>query len=133
MAEWLINCQLDYLRISFGESHTHSYTSSITLPTCTEQGYTTYTCECGDSYVADYVDANGHDFSADRKCQACGALLGDVTGEGKVTALDLALLNVYVNGQIALDSKELSVCDINRDGAVAKDDAVLLKNYLLEK
>ena len=39
----------------------HKYTSVVTAPTCTEQGYTTYTCgKCGDSYVADYKDATGH-------------------------------------------------------------------------
>ena len=37
------------------DDHTHSYTSAVTAPTCVEQGYTTYTCECGDKYVADYV------------------------------------------------------------------------------
>ena len=42
--------------------HGHSYTTSVTAPTCTEQGYTTYTCSCGDSYVDDYVDALDHDF-----------------------------------------------------------------------
>ena len=41
-------------------AHEHSYTAVVTEPTCTEQGYTTYTCECGDSYVADYTDALGH-------------------------------------------------------------------------
>ncbi len=40
--------------------HIHKYDSTVTPPTCTEQGYTTYTCECGDSYVDDYVDALGH-------------------------------------------------------------------------
>ena len=43
-----------------GTSHEHSYTAVVTEPTCTEQGYTTYTCECGDSYIADYTDALGH-------------------------------------------------------------------------
>lgn len=43
-------------------THEHSYTTSVTAPTCTEQGYTTYTCSCGDSYVDDYVDALDHDF-----------------------------------------------------------------------
>ena len=43
--------------------HDHSYTLSVTAPTCTEQGYTKYTCECGDSYIADYVPALGHDYS----------------------------------------------------------------------
>ena len=38
----------------------HEYNQTVTTPTCTEQGYTTYTCECGDTYVADYVDAIGH-------------------------------------------------------------------------
>ncbi len=40
--------------------HIHRYSSTVTAPTCTEQGYTTYTCECGDAYDADYVDATGH-------------------------------------------------------------------------
>ena len=40
--------------------HTHSYTAEAVAPTCTEQGYTTYTCSCGDSYEDDYVDAFGH-------------------------------------------------------------------------
>ena len=40
----------------------HSYTPTITPPTCTEQGYTTYTCECGDSNVGDYVEAMGHTY-----------------------------------------------------------------------
>ena len=40
--------------------HTHSYTKVVTEPTCTERGYTTYTCSCGYSYVDDYVNAKGH-------------------------------------------------------------------------
>ena len=43
-------------------AHIHTYSSVTTPPTCAEQGYTTYTCECGDSYVADYVDAPGHTY-----------------------------------------------------------------------
>ena len=40
----------------------HSYTSVVTDPTCTEQGYTTHTCSrCDDSYVDSYVEALGHD------------------------------------------------------------------------
>ena len=41
--------------------HTHRYIAVVTDPTCTEQGYTTYTCEtCGDILVDDYVDPLGH-------------------------------------------------------------------------
>ena len=40
--------------------HKHSYKDIVTAPTCTEKGYTTHTCACGDSYVDTYVDALGH-------------------------------------------------------------------------
>lgn len=42
--------------------HEHSYTTEVIPPTCTERGYTTHTCKCGDSYKSDYVDALGHTF-----------------------------------------------------------------------
>jgi hypothetical protein len=41
----------------------HSYTEVVTAPTCTERGFTTYTCHCGDSYVDNYNDALGHSFT----------------------------------------------------------------------
>ena len=47
------------------EATIHILTAVVTLPTCTEQGYTTYTCLCGDTYIADYVDALGHDIVVD--------------------------------------------------------------------
>ena len=42
------------------EAHEHSYTAVVTPPTCTEKGYTTHTCSCGDSYVDTYTNALGH-------------------------------------------------------------------------
>ena len=45
-------------------SHTHSYKDVVTAPTCTEKGYTTHTCSCGDSYVDTYVDALGHSWDS---------------------------------------------------------------------
>ena len=42
------------------EAHVHSYTAVVTPPTCTEKGYTTHTCSCGDSYVDTYTNALGH-------------------------------------------------------------------------
>jgi rubredoxin len=42
--------------------HVHDYTRGVSTPaTCTEQGYTTTYCECGD-YEIDYYPALGHDF-----------------------------------------------------------------------
>ena len=43
--------------------HKHSYKAVVTRPTCTEQGYTTYKCECGNEYISEYVPATGHRFN----------------------------------------------------------------------
>ena len=43
--------------------HPHKYVEKVTDPTCTEQGYTTYTCDCGKEYVDNYVPATGHRYS----------------------------------------------------------------------
>lgn len=52
--------------------HTHSYTSNVTAPTCTEKGYTTYTCDCGDTYQGDETAATGHTYNQG-KCTRCNA------------------------------------------------------------
>ena len=46
--------------VSVKNPHTHNYNKVVTAPTCTEKGYTTYTCACGDSYKDDYKEALGH-------------------------------------------------------------------------
>ncbi len=51
--------------------HEHNYESVVTPPTCTQDGYTTYTCACGDSYVGNTVTAPGHTY-VDGECE-CGA------------------------------------------------------------
>ena len=45
-----------------GCSHEHNYTEEVTAPTCTEKGFTTYTCECGESYTDNEVAATGHTY-----------------------------------------------------------------------
>ncbi len=41
----------------------HTFTTTIIDPTCTEKGYTKYTCSrCGYSYESDETDALGHDW-----------------------------------------------------------------------
>ncbi len=74
-----------------GEALGHNYKSEVTAPTCTEKGYTTYTCtRCDDSYVDNYVDAKGHDMqetAAEVKatCTSTGttAVLACANGCGK--------------------------------------------------
>ncbi|MBQ2920461.1 MAG: S-layer homology domain-containing protein, partial [Oscillospiraceae bacterium] len=71
--------------------HEHSYNAAVTAPTCTEGGFTTYTCTiCGDSYIADETAALGHTeeiipavestctetgLTEGRKCAVCGEIL----------------------------------------------------------
>ena len=40
-----------------------NFTAHVTQPTCTERGYTTYTCDrCGDQFTKDYTNALGHQY-----------------------------------------------------------------------
>ncbi len=87
----------------------HSHEANVIAPTCTEKGYTSHTCHCGDTYKDTYVDALGHDHSvlvansakaptctedgkdADMKCARCddvktGATL-DATGHSHATTV----------------------------------------------
>ncbi len=59
------DCNIKDTRIDEGSmlSHTHNYSMHVTPPTCTEQGYTTYTCTCGDSYKGDYENELGHSYT----------------------------------------------------------------------
>ena len=51
----------------------HNYTTVVTNPTCTKEGFTTYTCTlCNHSYVANKVSAKGHSYS-NGTCTNCGA------------------------------------------------------------
>lgn len=43
--------------------HVHAYTAKVKSPTCTEGGYTTYTCSCGNSYRSDETPATGHQYT----------------------------------------------------------------------
>lgn len=58
--------------------HRHDYSAKTTAPTCTEDGYTVYTCECGDSYTADHVGKLDHSFSSGH-CTVCGEKDPDYT------------------------------------------------------
>ncbi len=55
--------------------HEHDYNSSVTDPTCTEDGYTTYTCKvegCDHSYTGNKVDALGHAYTDGVCANNCG-------------------------------------------------------------
>ena len=53
----------DECGVSFGQPDKtkHIYSAVVTLPTCTDKGYTTHTCSvCADVYIDSEVDALGH-------------------------------------------------------------------------
>ena len=73
-----------------GCGHKHNYNEKIIEPTCTEEGYTEYTCECGDTYKDNYITALGHEeviqeskvgtcteigISQGKKCSRCGEVM----------------------------------------------------------
>ena len=84
--------KLKYLQV-MESGHIHSYEAVVSAPTCTEQGYTTYTCTCGASYVDNYVDVAWHD-NVDNFCSMCGCAMVRVTRDeitpsvGTVNSLD---------------------------------------------
>ena len=73
--------------------HIHNYVEGeYVAPTCTENGYTPYTCECGDSYIVvnneEDGQATGHIDVEDEdgKCDICGAgMSGDQKQEVTAT------------------------------------------------
>ena len=66
----LLNSQvaIDYIYVGSGctaPTVSHKYTSKVTVPTCTAQGYTTHTCSrCFDSYKDTYTNATGHSYTS---------------------------------------------------------------------
>jgi hypothetical protein len=61
----------------------HQYDETMILPDCETKGYTIYTClVCGNSYVADEVEALGHQWveattESPKTCEACGKTEGE--------------------------------------------------------
>ena len=65
--------------VRYQAGHTHSYTSTVVAPTCTENGYTLHECTCGDSYQDNVTTATGHsytqtdnDTTIQYTCTVCG-------------------------------------------------------------
>ena len=120
------------------EGHQHKYSYKITKPSCTEAGFTTYTCNCGESYKDDYVEAIGHDEKvrvikaatceetgeAEYECVRCGEKRTDVlptidhefhgdscTYCGNPAAYEEKVNINYRKIKIVLDGEEIIPCD----------------------
>lgn len=126
----------------------HDYESVVTEPTCTEDGYTTHTCHCGDTYVDSVVEATGHEMGgwyeyrastgtvkgeARCECQHCDYyesetlyLLGDVNHDDKVNTTDAKLIMQLELGMVDENAIDLSLADVNGDGKYNTTDAKLV-------
>lgn len=65
--EWQDNGDGNHIHICNNDNNhvqkmPHTYSEETTMPTCTDQGYTTFTCICGYSYVSNYVEPIGHEW-----------------------------------------------------------------------
>ncbi len=79
----------------------HDYEEVVTPPNCTDKGYTTYTCHCGVTYVADYVDALGHTEAKKQEVikEATCTVAGDYWDITYCSVCNIELDKVQVTGQ----------------------------------
>ncbi len=89
-------------------THTHAYTTEVVAPTCITEGYTLYTCSCGDSYKDDYTAAGEHSWgewtlTKDGSCFVSGeeervcALCGEIENRSTAVNPDNCLAKDYTD------------------------------------
>ena len=92
------------------DTHEHSYTPSVTAPTCTADGYTTFTCACGDTYKEAGETATGHSgYEADYKCDACSAVVEPEADSVLTIPQAIALANAIGIGKYSNNSYYMTV------------------------
>ncbi len=135
----------------------HTYFAEITAPTCTEKGYTTYTCVCGDSYVDEETKELGHSFThyvsdnnatlesdgtKTAKCDRCDTtdtiidvgsklehIRGDMNGDEELNSADAIYL---LRHTIMEDLYPITQSgDVNGDGKVNSADAIYLLRHTI--
>lgn len=77
----------------------------VTAPTCTEKGYTLYTCTvCGSTRKSDYVDATGHNY-VDGVCSVCGvAMPTGLNGKYYIAAIRSSGNYMYMSNNLGTAS-----------------------------
>jgi len=111
--------------------HAHSYTPTVTAPSCTNGGYTTYRCPCGHSYEDDYIAAPGHAYE-NGICTVCGASafsMGDANNDGSVNNVDAMLVLQYAVGLLDESKLNIAACNVNNDSSINNVDAMLVLQY----
>lgn len=111
------------------QTHVHSYSRQVVAPTCSERGYTIFTCSCGESYTGDYTSATGQhrwvpDYEEvpvyeDREicvCNVCGKDITDMSleqhyfGDGCFGSWRSVLVHEQVGTKTAIVSYHCGDC-----------------------
>ncbi|MCD7822975.1 MAG: hypothetical protein LUG86_02995, partial [Oscillospiraceae bacterium] len=93
----------------------HDYVSVVTAPTCTEKGYTTYTCSvCNDSYTDNETDALGHTWDAGTvsikaTCTADGEMTYTCTVCGE-TRTETIPATGHTNSAAVIENEKAATC-----------------------
>ena len=73
--------QAQVMPVMTAEACAHSYEEAVTPPTCTQKGYSVFTCSlCGGSYIGNEIDATGHTFVKEDEVPATCLATGMTAG-----------------------------------------------------
>lgn len=117
-------CMINMIVFVKAPAHVHEYSEEVTDPTCTTPGYTTYTCDCGDTYTGNEVAALGHTYNeevTDPTCTEAGyttytCACGDTYTGNEVAALGHTFVNsICACGVGSIEASFLQV-QVREDG-----------------
>ena len=139
---------------ALNDGHEHSFEFVKTVePTCAEQGYSLYRCDCGKEEHRDFVEPLGHSWveatcAAPKTCSVCqkteGAalkheyqndicihcgeemkgIMGDLDGNGKLSYNDALVILRGSIGLVKLDDTQKLLADVDGNGIVNYNDAL---------
>ncbi len=93
-----------------------TYTEAVTPPTCTEAGYTTYTCECGESYTDNEIPAPGHlggtaTCTEKAVCTECNTPYGEIDENNHTSIVTDKAIDATCTAEGKTEGSHCSVCN----------------------
>lgn len=113
----VVDADYNAVTLEYGAQEFCFYDAAVTAPTCTTEGYTVYTCSCGESCNADYTSITAHSY-VDGLCGTCGrhiyALVIENGTETEYTDLQQAIDNCE-SGYVKLTSDYTGALTVSKD------------------